>query len=160
MFGWRTDQHYFSSRRSRPENIHNLTIMRSCYMQITHKRLWHCLLIIFRREEISWKTEVTLSAACGCFQMLHNSAFKRTNRGSVWRRKLKCIHELMQPELATRYRTCRLFNDAVRPFAAAARSEAWTVFARSSTGILGSNPISLEAWMSVCVYYVFVLFCV
>jgi hypothetical protein len=40
----------------------------------------------------------------------------------------------------------------------AARCKAWTVFASSNTGIVGSNPI--KAWMSVCVYSVFVLSCV
>jgi hypothetical protein len=41
----------------------------------------------------------------------------------------------------------------------AARSKAWTAFARSKTGILGSNP----TWgmdVCVCVYSVFVLSCV
>jgi hypothetical protein len=33
-----------------------------------------------------------------------------------------------------------------------------TVFARSNTGIVGSN--TLQAWMSVCVYSVFLLPCV
>jgi hypothetical protein len=35
---------------------------------------------------------------------------------------------------------------------------AWTVFARSNTGIVGSNLT--RGWMSMCVYSVFVLFCV
>jgi hypothetical protein len=35
-----------------------------------------------------------------------------------------------------------------------ARSKAWNVFARSNAGIVGSN-----SWMSVCVYFVSVLFC-
>jgi hypothetical protein len=39
----------------------------------------------------------------------------------------------------------------------AARSKAWTVFARSNAGIWVRIPI--EAWMSVCVYSLFVLFC-
>jgi hypothetical protein len=38
------------------------------------------------------------------------------------------------------------------------RSKARNVFASSNTGIVG--PIPLEAWMHVCVYSVFVLFCV
>jgi hypothetical protein len=39
-----------------------------------------------------------------------------------------------------------------------ARSETWTVFARSNTGAVGSNPTrDIE---SVCVYSVFMLFCV
>jgi hypothetical protein len=38
-----------------------------------------------------------------------------------------------------------------------ARSEAWTVFAPSNTGIVGSNP---TPGIDVCVYSVFVLFCV
>jgi hypothetical protein len=37
-------------------------------------------------------------------------------------------------------------------------SEACTVFARSNTGVVGSNPT--PAWMSVYVYSVFVLSCV
>jgi hypothetical protein len=45
-----------------------------------------------------------------------------------------------------------------RPITAVARSEVWTVFACSSTGVVVRIP--LEAWMSVCVYSVFVLFCV
>jgi hypothetical protein len=40
----------------------------------------------------------------------------------------------------------------------AARSKTWKDFARSNTGIMGSNPI--EAWMFVCVYFVFMLSCV
>jgi hypothetical protein len=39
----------------------------------------------------------------------------------------------------------------------AARSKARNVFARSNAGIVGSNPTQ---GMNVCVYYVFVLFCV
>jgi hypothetical protein len=43
-------------------------------------------------------------------------------------------------------------------YTAAAQSKAWTVFARSNTGIVGSNP----TWgMDVCVrLFWFVLFCV
>jgi hypothetical protein len=44
------------------------------------------------------------------------------------------------------------------PITVAARSKAWTVFARSNTGIVGSNPTQD---MDVCgIYSVFVLFCV
>jgi hypothetical protein len=39
----------------------------------------------------------------------------------------------------------------------AARYRAWNAFARSNTGIVGSNPTRS---MDVCVYSVFVLFCV
>jgi hypothetical protein len=40
----------------------------------------------------------------------------------------------------------------------AARSKAWTVFARSDSGMMGSNPIqSMDVCM--CVYSVFVLSC-
>jgi hypothetical protein len=41
----------------------------------------------------------------------------------------------------------------------AARSKVWTVFSRSNTGIVGSNP---TPGMDVCVYVysVFILFCV
>jgi hypothetical protein len=38
----------------------------------------------------------------------------------------------------------------------AERSRAWTVFARSNTAIVGSNPT--EAWMLVCVLCAFLLF--
>jgi hypothetical protein len=38
------------------------------------------------------------------------------------------------------------------PITVAARSKAWIVFARSNAVI--------KIWMSVCVYFVFVLFCV
>jgi hypothetical protein len=44
----------------------------------------------------------------------------------------------------------------VRPIAVAARSKARTVFARSNTEIVGSNPT--EAWMFVCVLCEFILF--
>jgi hypothetical protein len=44
------------------------------------------------------------------------------------------------------------------PITMAARSKAWTVFARSNAGIVGSNPT--QGWMSVCVYSVFMLSCV
>jgi hypothetical protein len=40
------------------------------------------------------------------------------------------------------------------PITVAARSNAWNVFARSNTGIVGSNPTQ---GMDVCVYSVFVL---
>jgi hypothetical protein len=40
------------------------------------------------------------------------------------------------------------------PITAAARPEAWNIFARSNTGIMGSNP---SQGMNVCVYFVFVL---
>jgi hypothetical protein len=45
------------------------------------------------------------------------------------------------------------------PITVAARSKAWTVFARSNTGIVGSNPtqgMDVYVW----VYSVFVLSCV
>jgi pyruvate carboxylase len=51
-----------------------------------------------------------------------------------------------------------LNGNFLRPITVAARSNALTVFARSNAEIVGSNP--LEAWMSVCVYSVFVLSCV
>jgi hypothetical protein len=44
------------------------------------------------------------------------------------------------------------------PAIVTARSKAWTVFARSNTGIVCSNPT--QTWMSVCVYSMFVLSCV
>jgi hypothetical protein len=44
------------------------------------------------------------------------------------------------------------------PITLVARSKAWTVFAGSNSGIVGSDPT--QAWMSVCVYSVFVLVCV
>jgi hypothetical protein len=44
------------------------------------------------------------------------------------------------------------------PITVATRSKAWTAFARSNAGIVGQTPI--KAWMSVCIYavFVFVLF--
>jgi hypothetical protein len=42
----------------------------------------------------------------------------------------------------------------LRSIRVAARSKAWTVFDRSNTGIVGSNPTQ---GMDVCVYSVFVL---
>jgi hypothetical protein len=47
----------------------------------------------------------------------------------------------------------------VEPITVAARSEAWSVFANSNAGIVGSNPTQ---GMDVCpcVYSVFVLSCV
>jgi hypothetical protein len=45
-------------------------------------------------------------------------------------------------------------ND-MQPITVAERSEAWTVFARSDAGIVGSNPT--EVWMFLYVYAVFVL---
>jgi hypothetical protein len=45
------------------------------------------------------------------------------------------------------------------PITVAARSEAWTVFTRSNTGIVGSNPTQgMDVCM--CVYSVSVLSCV
>jgi hypothetical protein len=46
------------------------------------------------------------------------------------------------------------------PITVAARSKAWTVFARSNTEIVGSNPTQGMDVCIVCVYSVFVLFCV
>jgi hypothetical protein len=43
------------------------------------------------------------------------------------------------------------------PIKVTARSKAWTVFARSKVGTVGSNP---SRGMDVWVYSVFVLFCV
>jgi hypothetical protein len=43
------------------------------------------------------------------------------------------------------------------PITVAAQSKAWNVFARSNTGIVGSNP---NQGMDVCVYSVFTLPCV
>jgi hypothetical protein len=40
----------------------------------------------------------------------------------------------------------------------AVRSKAWSLFARSNTGVVGSNPS--QDTMSMCVYSVFVLPCV
>jgi hypothetical protein len=45
------------------------------------------------------------------------------------------------------------------PITVASRSKAWTVFSRSNTGIVGSNPIQCTD-VCVCVYSVFVLSCV
>jgi hypothetical protein len=42
----------------------------------------------------------------------------------------------------------------------AARSRAWTVFTRSNTGIVSSNSNQGMDVCIVCVYYVFVMFCV
>jgi hypothetical protein len=46
------------------------------------------------------------------------------------------------------------------PVTVAARSKAWTAFARSNGGIVGSNPIQGMNVCFMCVYFVFVLFCV
>jgi hypothetical protein len=54
-----------------------------------------------------------------------------------------------------------IFSDdmsTAEPIAVAARSKAWTLFAHSNTGIVGQIPH--KAWMSVCVYSLYVLFCV
>jgi hypothetical protein len=48
----------------------------------------------------------------------------------------------------------------LQPIAVAAQSKAWTVFDRSNDGIMGSNPIQATDICIVCVYSVFVLFCV
>jgi hypothetical protein len=45
------------------------------------------------------------------------------------------------------------------PITVAARSKAWTVFARSNTGIVGSNHTQ-GMDVCVCVYSVFLLSCV
>jgi hypothetical protein len=44
------------------------------------------------------------------------------------------------------------------PITVAARSKAWTVFARSNAGIVGSNPTQGMDVCIVCVYSLFVLF--
>jgi hypothetical protein len=48
----------------------------------------------------------------------------------------------------------------IMPMIVAARSKAWTVFARSNTEIVGSNPTQGMYVCIVCVYSVFVLFCI
>jgi hypothetical protein len=45
------------------------------------------------------------------------------------------------------------------PITVVALSKAWTIFARSNTGVVGSNPTQ-GIDVCVCVYSVFVLFCV
>jgi hypothetical protein len=45
------------------------------------------------------------------------------------------------------------------PITVVSRSEAWTVFARSNTGVVRSNP-TRDMDFFVCVYSVFVLLCV
>jgi hypothetical protein len=45
------------------------------------------------------------------------------------------------------------------PITVTARSKAWTVFARSKAGVVGSNPTQ-GMDVCVCVYSVFVLSCV
>jgi hypothetical protein len=45
------------------------------------------------------------------------------------------------------------YTNSIQPITVAARSKAWTVFARSNTGIVGSNPTQR---MDVCLR----LFCV
>jgi hypothetical protein len=47
-----------------------------------------------------------------------------------------------------------------KPIRVAARSEAWTVFARPNAGTVGSKPTQVMDVCIVCVYSVFVLFCV
>jgi hypothetical protein len=53
----------------------------------------------------------------------------------------------------------KVANRAFGPITVAARSKAWTVFAHSNTGIVGSNPVQL---MDVCVrlFCVYVVLCV
>jgi hypothetical protein len=46
------------------------------------------------------------------------------------------------------------------PITVTARSKAWTVFARSNAGIVNSNPTRSNDVCIVCIYSVFVLFCV
>jgi hypothetical protein len=50
-------------------------------------------------------------------------------------------------------------NKGLVPITVAARSKAWTVFAHSNAGIVGSNP-NQGTDVCICVYSVFVLFCV
>jgi hypothetical protein len=47
----------------------------------------------------------------------------------------------------------------IMPITVAARSKAWTAFARSNAGVLGSNP-SQGMYICVCFYSVFVFSCV
>jgi hypothetical protein len=46
------------------------------------------------------------------------------------------------------------------PITVTARSEAWTLFSRSNAGIMGSNPNQGMDVCILCVYSVFLLFCV
>jgi hypothetical protein len=61
-------------------------------------------------------------------------------------------------DVPAKFRTCNPPPKIVHAIIVAARCKAWTIFARSNTGVVGSMPF--EAWMFVCVYSVFVLFCV
>jgi hypothetical protein len=46
------------------------------------------------------------------------------------------------------------------PITVAARSKAWIVFARSNTGVVRLNPTQSMAVCIVCIYSVFMFFCV
>jgi hypothetical protein len=59
------------------------------------------------------------------------------------------------PSSCSNYTWCRVQV----PITVAARCKAWTVFARPSTGIVGSNPTQ-GMDVCICVYSVFVLSCV
>jgi hypothetical protein len=50
-------------------------------------------------------------------------------------------------------------HDAVRSISVAARSKAWTVFARLNAGIMNSKPTEDVNICIVCVYSALVLFC-
>jgi hypothetical protein len=52
-----------------------------------------------------------------------------------------------------------LYFHPCQPITVASRSKTWTVFARSKAGIVGSNPTQSMDVCIVCVYSVFVLFC-
>jgi hypothetical protein len=72
--------------------------------------------------------------------------------------RISCLenHELCLPSTALQIRHNYLHTCKAMPIAVAARSKARTVFARSNTAIVGSNPA--EARMFVCVLCAFFLF--
>jgi hypothetical protein len=119
---------------------------------------------------ISWIAESLLasqenSAPLG--ELLHelvNYGGKTSNNGTekeyvMWNFTIYTVQRLhwLKRETQAKMRVGK--KDMYRPITVAARSKAWTVYARSNAGIVGSNP---TRGMDVCAhaFILFVLSCV
>jgi hypothetical protein len=69
----------------------------------------------------------------------HNSHNTNSNSEYKFNFKIQAAKEQIQPKLFD-WLTKMIISTYELPITVAARSEAWTVFAPSNTGIVGSNP--------------------
>jgi hypothetical protein len=84
---------------------------------------------------------------------------KRTDEGNDRCTHTECIGTMFTNRNAQTQVLSKWLTN-FKPITVAARSKAWTVFARSNAGIVGSYPTQGMDVCIVCVYSVFVVFCV